>query len=607
MKWLPSIFGKKVEAGNSMPPRRGGGGSLVSDFDRLRADYAMSRESRFIRRRTGLAPAGSGADYHYRNEADYYRDIEKSRDLDRNDSVIGQITTRAVDNIVQDGFSLDPQTGDKFLDDELWSRWQDWANDAQQCDIAGEAVFHDFERQSMRGEIRDGDCVVTGIQGGRLQMLEAHTIQTLTKGGFNDGIILGVEKGSNGERKRYHVVEEDGNYGRLIQGDPLDVYDSEGVRQLFHVYDTRRMSMTRGVTAYAPCFEVAGMFEDINFAKLVQQQVVSCFAIFRKKSPIPGANLPHKGGAQYGNGTTEVTGSGETRIIDNIGPGMEISGAPGEELQGFSPNTPNAEYFEHVKLMLTIIGVNLGLPLCLVLMDGSETNFSGWRGAVDEARKGFKQKQKNLVNRLHSPLYRWKVHQWMQEDAAMRSVAKMSGINIFGHKWNTPRWGYIDPVGDAQGDQLRLEITQTSRRRLHAEHGDEWEEIADEQIADNAYAIERALARAAAINMQYQDAGIKWYHLISLPVTSGVPIASPDQATDQPGQQAQAAGTGEMSTLNRRQFTNNQKAITDLLTAMIKGEMSEARVRVGLSTLGLTADNIESLVVDARDGSIDTV
>ena len=69
---------------------------------------------------------------------------------------------------------------------------------------------------------------------------------------------------------------------------------------------------------------------------------------------------------------------------------------------------------------------------------------------------------------------------------------------------------------------------------------------------------------------------------------------------------AMAPGTGEMANLNRRQLQNNQKAITDFLQSMIAGDMSEARVRVGLSSLGLSSGNIDLLIKDALDGTIDT-
>lgn len=497
--------------------------NVASDFDKIRNDYDMSRENRFIRRRTGLAPRGGSADYHYRSEELYYRDIEKSRDMERNDAIVGHTTGQATANIVQDGFTLDPRTGDLVLDDELYYRWIEFSENAKNCDIAGEYVFHDYEMHACHSMHRDGDCAIIGTETGHLQFVEAHVIQTVTT---TPNCFLGVEKDEFGKRIRYHFVEE-GEYPSFSkkQAEPIDVYNGDGFRQLFHVYNSQRMTQTRGVTAYAPIFALAGMFEDINFAKLVQQQITSCFAIFRKKTAVQAGPNINRG---YGASQTETTASG-TRYLENIAPGMEIIGEPGEELQGFSPNVPNSEYFTHVKLMLQLIGVNLGLPLCLVLMDGSETNFSGWRGAVDEARKGFRANQRNLIKRFHTPCYRLKVWQWMQEDPALRAVARLSGIDVYGHKWNAPRWAYIDPVGDAQGDMLRLQNGLTSPRRLHAERGAEWQEVADEIVEDMAYAISKAKNAAVRINNTIDDGQpVHWRELISLPMPTGLQMTMQD-------------------------------------------------------------------------------
>ena len=517
--------------------------TIATEFDSIRADYDMSRESRFIRRRTGLAPRGGGADFHYRTEEFYYRDIEKARDMDRNDAIVGQTIDRAVANIVQDGFSLDVRTGDQSLDLELWNRWQAWTSSPDECDMAGEFTWQDIERHVMRSMLLDGDMVALGTAGGQLQLIEAHSIQTITP---QPNTFLGVTRDDYGRRNQYWYSADKRDGGVLaVVGNqketavPIQVRDEDGNRVLFHIYNPRRVNQTRGVTALAPIFSVAGMFEDINFAKLVQQQVVSCFAIFRKRNPIAGGGpLPSTSG--YGLPETEATGAG-TRYIENIGPGMEIIGGEGEELQGFSPNVPNAEFFSHVKLMLQIIGVNLGLPLCLVLMDGSETNFSGWRGAVDEARKGFKANQTNLQNRLHRPVYEFKVRQWIAEDRALAAAARTEGINIFGHKWNAPTWQYIDPVKDAQGDALRIQNALTSPRRLHAEGGRDWEEVADEIVQDMSYAVQLAKQRAAVINTQYKDgAPVHWRELISLPMPAGLQMTMQDP---------NAAGSGDAAAI----------------------------------------------------------
>lgn len=496
--------------------------SLADAWNSIRNDYDMSRDNRFVRKRTGLPYNGAAADWHYRSEAHYYQDIEKARDMDRNDAIVGQTVDRAVTNIVQEGFTLDPKTGDSALDRDIKARWLDWSSDPDQCDIAGEFCFTDFEAHSMRSAFLDGDCVNLGLSSGHLQHIEAHSIQTTTR---IEDTILGVTRDSLGKRLRYYVMADpiDPRSNLKEQAKPVDVRNEQGLRTLFHVMNPKRMSQTRGVTAFAPIFSLTGMFEDINFAKLVQQQVVSCFAIFRQQQYLP--NLPGTSTDDgYGNGTTEQTDSGGTRYIENIAPGMEIVGRPGEQLQGFSPSVPNAEYFEHVKLMLQMIGVNLGLPLCLVLMDGSETNFSGWRGAVDEARKGWKRNQRSLVKRFHAPVYRWKMTQWLAEDPALREAARRA--NIFAHAWNPPSWPYIEPKKDAEGDALQLQNALISPRRKHSERGRDWQEIATEIVEDNAFAISLAMKAAKQINEENQaiDQPVLWRELINLPMPSGMKV-----------------------------------------------------------------------------------
>jgi lambda family phage portal protein len=473
---------------------------------------------------------GSGADYHFRNESKYYELIEQARDMDRNDALVGILADRRVDNIVQGGFTLDPKTGDKGLDLDLWNWWEDVSNDPDQCDIAGEMTWKEIERQVCRSESIDGDIIVSGTQDGPFQMLESHLIRTKSK---VVDTFLGVTTNRVGKRLQYHIAEELNEFGSFGECTPVDVRNSDGIRQIFHCYNPKRANVTRGVTQLAPVFSISGMLEDINFAKLVQQQVVSCFAVFRKLAA-EANRLPSADGV-YGEGSTQQTESG-VRQIEGVSPGMEIVGQPGEELQGFSPNVPNSEYFQQVRLMLQIIGVNFGLPLCLVLMDGSETNFSGWRGAVDEARKGFTADQLNLVRRLNRPAYKWRLWKHLNEtaDPALKKTYRKIGDRIFAHNWNLPTWSYIEPVADAKGDAEQLRNALTSPRRLHAARGKDWEEIADETTADNEYAIVKAQATAERINAAFPNSPpVNWRDLISLPMPQGVTVSMQDPAVVQ--------------------------------------------------------------------------
>ena len=589
--------------------KRKGPRTIQSEFADIRADYDATRYSRFVRRRTGVAPMGAGADYHFRTEKEYYDLIEQARDMDRNDGLVGILADRRVDNIVQSGFTLDPKTGDKGLDNALWQWWEDLSTDPDQCDVTGECTWKEIERQACRSESIDGDIIITGTEDGTFQLLESHLIRTKSK---TDDTFLGVTTDAVGRRLQYHVADELSQFGQFGDVTPVDVRNEDGIRQVFHVFNPKRANVTRGVTQLAPVFSLSGMLEDINFAKLVQQQVVSCFAVFRKMAA-GGNRLPSADG--YGDAKTETTAAG-SRQLEGVSPGMEVIGQPGEELQGFSPNVPNSEYFQQVKLILQIIGVNFGLPLCLVLMDGSETNFSGWRGAVDEARKGFIADQMNLVRRLNRPAYIWRLWYELQQKGSQfkKSFSKLQQ-GIFRHNWNLPTWSYIEPVADAQGDAEQLKNALTSPRRLHAARGKDWEEIAEESIADNAFAIQKAQTQAAAINAEFPNGPqITWRDLIALPMPAGTTMAMQDPAAiavqEKTAGQSSDGGdtqpTGEFAGLSTQQWNRNRKAIAKVLEELSRGESSEQAARVYLGGIGLTQQSVDALITDAMDGTVDT-
>ncbi len=98
-------------------PRHFEVGKVAEGLGQMRADYDATKSSRFMRRRIGLPSMGSGADFHYKNESEYLRLIEMARDMVRNDSVIGPAISTVCLNTIQGGMQLNPDTGDKELDD----------------------------------------------------------------------------------------------------------------------------------------------------------------------------------------------------------------------------------------------------------------------------------------------------------------------------------------------------------------------------------------------------------------------------------------------------------------------------------------------------------
>lgn len=520
--------------------------SLAEAFDGIRADYDFMKESRFIRRRVGLAQGGAAGDYHIRNESDFYKGIEKARDVSRNDMVVGQALNRRAENIIQDGFTVNPKTGDRKADLELWNRWNEWAKNPETVDVCGELNWNEMELAVVRSVQIDGDILAAGLQDGQLQLFEAHTIKKKRK---SKNVHLGVELDENRRRKRYWIskdpIDAQKTNSSAETSEPLSVYDGD-TKVLFHVYNgDKRISQTRGISELSRIFALAGMVDDINFAKMLQQQIASCFAVIREQAALgqQGGNaLPSVAvSSGFGEATTETTVTGETRAIQGIQPGMLFKSMPGEKIRLESASVPNQEFFAHIRLLLQLLGVNLGIPLVMMLLDGSETNFSGFRGAMDEARRGFKAMQRHLINRFHTPVWKWKVRQWMDEDPALKALAERQKIRIFDHEWNPPNWPYIEPLTDASGDLLRLRNHLISPRRLHAEKSRDYETLIDEVTEDNGYAIESAIRKAARLNKKYPDAGLTWRDVLQLPMPEGVQISIP------------VAGSGQQQTNQTQQ------------------------------------------------------
>jgi hypothetical protein len=140
------------------------------------------------------------------------------------------------------------------------------------------------------------------------------------------------------------------------------------------------------------------------------------------------------------------------------------------------------------------------------------------------------------------------------------------------------------------------------------------EEIAEESIADNAYAIERAAKQAADINAAFPNSpAVTWRDLIALPMPAGTTMAMQDPAAIAVQEANVGADgettvqpTGEFAGLSTQQWNRNRKAIKVVLDELASGVSSESAARVFLGGIGLTQSSIDALIADAMDGQVET-
>ena len=524
------------------PPRNSKVETIAEQFGRMRADYDAAKQTRFKRRRSGMVTAtGSAADYHYRIEQAYFGIIEQARELFRNHCLVAQGIRRLVANILSGGFTLDIRTGDDGLNKELSARWYAWSENPDACDIQGEQDFHGMEKLCLQQVIVDGDLVTLPTIDGELQQIEAHRLRNPKRTTRN--VVHGVELDAEDKPRRrlaYWIAHEDIDaYYPVPLASEMTRYPArvDGVRQILHHYLPDRTSQTRGVSCLAPPMETAGMGDDLMFAQLVKAQMAAAATMIRELGENAQPINFSAGGAGQ-DVTTEVRPTGETRQLGGWQPGMEIFGFPGERIRIESANVPNAEFFQHAMLILSIVAVNLDLPVQVLMLDATHTNFSGWRGSVDQARQRWQEIQRWLIGSFHTPVYLWKVRQWAADDAVLRRTLEeqdwqrrpgADGIDAFGHVWHTAGWPYIEPTQDATGDLIQTRNLLTSPRRAAARRGIDYEDLIAECIEDRERLVNASQDAADRLNKRNADrAGwvpLSWRDIAQPPMPEGIQIS----------------------------------------------------------------------------------
>lgn len=488
---------------------------LPEHFNEMYAAWALGEDNRYLPRLRGIDPQGTGADYHYADETTYFKGIERARAMDREDCVLGQGTRRLVNTVLREPTNLDPDTGDAGADTAILDAFNAWGNDRYLCDVRGIATFPRMSKQVLLSVIRDGDIGAYPLDVGSLQPFESHRIRTPKKNQKNT--VHGVQLDPiTAAPVGYWVTKEsaDSYKNTVSQKDMMPMIparDDKGFPNFFHVYNPTRVSQTRGISAFLPITYVTGMHNDLQFGMMVKAQASAFFSLFLEKSAdVVAQSVPQKFGEQ----TTETGGGGQTTTFEKLKPGAIVRGNPGEKLQGFSPNIPNPEFFPHTVMLASIIAVNLDMPGMMFLLDPSKTNFSGWRGAIDQAKAAWINLQQMLIEMWYDPVYLWKLRQIIAADSALQKIGRQSGVRLGKHLWRPCRWPYIEPFKDAQAEAKRLENGLCSDYDVAGEKGRDYDDLAPAITKGKRKLIESAIADAAAINAKHPEAGVTWLHLM---------------------------------------------------------------------------------------------
>lgn len=477
-----------------------------TSFAETKAEYkagldAANPNNRFVRRRQDLGGVG---DRHLSAAALWYT-RETARAMDRSDGLPGQLVEKLADRVMFPHFRVEPATGDRVLDDDLRLAFDEWAGDPRRCDAEGLRTCGQLAWQRFISTVLDGDVFALLRDDGRIQHAEADRCVDPDGAAAADRVITNGIELAQGVPVAAWLTDDpqatSSAYPYVVSAASrrFPFHDPNGLRILLHCYSTHRFSAHRGYTWWAPVMTSMGILDDAIFSLLLRVQNDAALAGVAEQAT--DGRFPQVGQAQ-----PQTDGNGESVAVKA---NAVIRLPAGSKFASWAPRQPTSDQLAFLKKIVQQAAGPFHMPYCVLMLDASETNFSGYRGALSEARLDWSRMQQDRISQEHRPIYLWQALRLLPSlgETARRLAA--TG-RFFRHTWIPTGWPYIEPVKDAMGDILQRDNYLQSPRAILAGRGRNYEQVARETIQDHGRLIELAIAEAKRLNALDAAAKVDW-------------------------------------------------------------------------------------------------
>ena len=393
------------------------------DITRIRGKYtSVGFRSARMSAVDGLSPMNMSGDRAM--VYDRPRLLAQSRDFYRNNAIYNGMIKRAVSYIIGTGFTLQMTSpSDKYNKDveALWRR--DW----RRPEIKGLLSGRKVESMVMRELLLCGDTGAIKTNLSLIQLIEAE--QLAGKGLNSDGIL----KDALGRPLKYFISRY--KQGRVNRSTATGVSPDD----FLFIAEPDRPSSTRGVPPAQAAFAMLHRINDVCDSEAISWQLLSrmAVAIIRENGPEQGYN-------ESVDDPTNKTGDLATRLTE-LDYALIFHGKDGESIQGIDRNLPGKDFPASIRMFLRLLGLPLGLPLEIILLDWTKSNYSQSRAVLEQAYQMFNDWQISLVDYFLDPILEWKMAQWISDNEL--TERKKGGLN---HNWIAPTFPWIDQLKEVK-------------------------------------------------------------------------------------------------------------------------------------------------------------
>lgn len=268
-------------------------------------------------------------------------------------------------------------------------------------------------------------------------------------------------------------------------------YDAQDV--IYWRSRRRHPSQVRGSPAFESTYSLLHQLDRYVEASVVAARAAACVA-----GVVKSANA----GLMMGRMKAATGAGGTAERWQELQPGQIFYLQPGEDFSTVNPAQPSQQFDAVIRSILRLIGVSERLPLEMMLLDFSETNFSASRAAVLQFKKRVLVWQDSLAYGPLARLWRW----WASKNAKAGLIpGELATEEVWAHKWTAPAWGYIDPQVEQQADAMAMDIGAKSLKDLADEQNFDWKKRLDDVSEVLAYAGGKGVVLAGSTATRRSD------------------------------------------------------------------------------------------------------
>lgn len=524
-----------------------------------------------------------------------------ARALVRDNAYAWNVTDTIVSNIVGDGIrplsTYETDEGDDLEDinevrDAAFAGW------CETCDINGQLTFWEMQALLQREIVEAGEVLVRFIQtkgkeyqGIRrpvslaLEVIEADrlaidrdTFASRVSRDNGNRVVRGVELDEKGKPVAYWIYPEHPNSPYALRNQTPERIPAA---QVLHLFRKDRIGQTRGVSWFAP---VMSWMRDLGVYvdnEIQASAVASCFGVAIKTESPAGSLLGPSG-------EDAVDDSGNA--FEYLEPAMVVRLKPGESVESINPGRPNSASEPWINLMLRGISAGTGTSYEAVSKDFSKTSYSSSRTSKLEDRPRYKRWQNYMVDHFCQPVWdefcnaaaRDGVEGFPTSVELLDARRKVAPV-----EWQRPEWEWVDPTSEQTAAKDSINSFMSTYQDELGSRGRSWRATFYQASKERKLRIKLGLLTAEEQTSQ----------MMAAQTGSTGPVD--DVAA------MEAPGTGEWMGLSRLQFNRNRKALTDVLNGLADGSMSKALAEAQLAMIGVAQKNIDAIITDASDGTVD--